>query len=303
MIRWWWLLGPVPPSKHFSPYKQAHIMPKPLLSVGELIDQSWDVFRANSQSFLEISAWLLLTAILSAVALAFYPSASDLALNSALTGLETFGVLLFSFTNLLITPLISFLIYIALTRATGAALSRRRFSLRSLLIEIKPLFLPTLSTSIMVMLMILFALVIGFGPAAVVGALGLLTRTSIIVFIANLLLIVGIYYFMAPYLTMLDGTRTKLALATSRQLIEGRFWSVLMRIVVPKLVFVIFGVFLMTIIGYLVGILTDLSAGLNLDTQLRISTMTTTVVPIVIAVLINPLIVISDVLLLRSLRS
>lgn len=290
-------------------------MPKSLLSVGELIDQSWDVFRANSQSFLEISAWLLLTAILSAIALAFYPSASDLALNSTLTGLETFGVLLFAFTNLLITPLISFLIYIALTRATGAALSRRRFTLRSLLIEIKPLFLPTLSTSIMVMLMIVFALVIGFGPAAVVGAIGLLTRTSIIIFVANLLLIVGIfaafilsfkwtvYYFMAPYITMLDGTRAKPALATSRQLIEGRFWGVLMRMVVPKLVFVIFGVFLMTIIGYLVGILTDLSVGLNLDTQLRISTMTTTVVPIVIAVLINPLIVISDVLLLRSLRS
>jgi hypothetical protein len=66
---------------------------------------------------------------------------------------------------------------------------------------------------------------------------------------------------------------------------------------------VIFGVFAMSIAAYLVGILIDVSAGLNVDIQLRISTMTTTIIPIVIAVIINPLVVISDVLLLRSLRS
>ena len=112
-----------------------------------------------------------------------------------------------------------------------------------------------------------------------------------------------VYYFMAPYLTMLDGTPAKLALATSRQLIEGIFWPVLIRLLIPKLVFVIFGVFAMSIIAYLVGILIDFSAGLNVDIHLRISTMTTTIVPILIALLINPIIVISDILLLRSLRS
>ena len=166
----------------------------------------------------------------------------------------------------------------------------------------------------MVMLMVLLAIVIGFAPAAVVATIGFLTNVSVVIVFANLLLIAGIfvalflsikwvvYYVMAPT-TMLDGTPAKLSLATSRQLIEGRFWLVLFRVLVPKLVFIIFGVFAMSIAAYLVGIFIDFSAGLNIDIQLRIATMTTTIVPIAIAVLINPLIVISDVLLLRSLRS
>lgn len=289
-------------------------MPK-LISIGELIDQSWEQYRARLPEFLTISGWVLITAILYAIALAFYPSASKLSLGADLSGLETFGVLIFTVTSFVVTPILSFWVYIALTKAVNKHLSRQAVDPKQTMRDVKPAFFPTLLTSVMVMLMVLLAIVIGFAPAAVVATLGFLTNVSVVIVFANLLLIAGIfvalflsikwvvYYIMAPYLTMLEGTPAKLALATSRQLIEGRFWAVLFRALVPKLVFVIFGVFAMSIAAYLVGIFIDFSAGLNIDIQLRISTMTTTIVPIVIAVLINPLVVISDVLLLRSLRS
>lgn len=288
-------------------------MPK-LISIGELIDQSWETFRTRMAEFLGISGWLLVTAILFAIALAFYPAASELQLGAQLSGLESAGVLLFSFTSLILTPVLSFWLYIALAKAINAHLSRRAVDPKATLLGVKAAFFPTLLTSVMVMLMVLLAVVIGFAPSAVIATLGFLTGASIAIVLANLLLIAGIfvslflsikwilYYFMAPYLTMLYGTPAKQALATSRQLIEGRFWAVLLRVAVPKLVFLIFGVFAMSIIAYLVGILIEISTGLNLDIQLRISTMTTTIVPIVIAVFINPLVVTSDVLLLKSLR-
>lgn len=290
-------------------------MTKPLISIGELIDQSWEQYRARLPEFLTISGWILITAILYAIALAFYPSASKLSIGADLSGLETFGVLIFTVTSFVITPILSFWVYIALTRAASTHLSHQTVDPKKAMRDVRPAFFPTLLTSVMVMLMVLLAIVIGFAPAVVVATLGFLTNVSVVIVFANLFLIAGIfvalflsikwvvYYFMAPYLTMLDGTPAKLALATSRQLIEGRFWQVLFRVVVPKLVFVIFGVFAMSIVAYLVGIFIDFSAGLNIDFQLRISTMTTTIIPIIIAVLINPLIVISDVLLLRSLRS
>lgn len=285
-----------------------------LISIGELIDQSWEQYRARLPEFLTISGWILITAILYAIALAFYPSASKLSLGADLSGLETFGVLIFTVTSF-VTPILSFWVYIALTKATSTHLARQTMDPKKAMRDVKPAFFPTLLTSVMVMLMVLLAIVIGFAPAAVVATLGFLTNVSVVIVFANLLLIAGIfvalflsikwvvYYIMAPYLTMLEGMPAKLALATSRQLIEGRFWAVLFRALVPKLVFIIFGVFAMSIAAYLVGIFIDFSAGLNIDIQLRISTMTTTIVPIVIAVIINPLIVISDVLLLRSLRS
>ena len=289
-------------------------MPK-LISIGELIDQSWEQYRARLPEFLTISGWVLITAILYAIALAFYPSASKLSLGADLSGLETFGVLIFTFTSFVVTPILSFWVYIALTKAVNKHLSRQAVDPKQTMRDVKPTFFPTLLTSIMVVLMVLLAIVIGFAPPAVIATLGVLTLFGPLLIVANLLLIAGIfvsvflsikwvvYYFMAPYITILDATGSKRALATSRQLIQGRFWGVLMRIAVPKLVFVIFGVFVMSIIAYLVGILIDASAGINLDLQLRISTMTQTIVPILIAVVINPLIVISDILLLRSLRT
>lgn len=289
-------------------------MPK-LISIGELIDQSWEQYRARLPEFLTISGWILVTAILYAIALAFYPSASKLSLGTELGGLETVGVILFSLTSFIIAPIVSFWVYIALTKAVSKHLSRQAVDPKQAMRDVKPAFFPTLITSVMVMLMVLLAIVIGFAPPAVIATLGFLTNLSVLVILANLVLVVGIfvavflsikwvvYYIMAPYLTMLDGTPAKLAIAQSRQLIEGRFWAVLFRVAVPKLVFVIFGVFAMSIAAYLVGILIDVSAGLNVNIQLRITTMTTTIVPIVIAILINPLIVISDVLLLKSLRS
>jgi len=224
------------------------------------------------------------------------------------------GVLLFSFTSLILTPLLSFLIYVSITKALGNHFSKKTVNPKTAMLDGRKVFFPAIITSVMVALMVLLAIVIGFAPAIIIATIGSLTNVSGLIILANILLVLGIFvalalslkwvvhYFMAPYITILDGTPAKLALATSRQLIQGKFWAILFRIVVPKLVFIIFGVFAMSIMAYLVGILIDASAGLNLDIQLRISTMTQTIIPILIAVLINPLIIISDVLLLRSLK-
>ena len=289
-------------------------MPKPLISVGELIDQSWDVYRSRFVELLSISGWFIVTAILLAIALAFYPSATKLQIGSVLTISETMGVILFSVTTLLITPLLSFWLYTSLTKALGAHFSRRPVDPKVALREGREAFIPTALTSLMVMVRVLLAVVIGFGPAAIVATLGWITNVSGFIILANLLLVIGIfvslflsikwivYYILAPLITVLDGVRGKEALTQSRSLIEGRFWSVLARIAIPKLVFVLFGVFAMSIMGYLIGILVNASGGINLDIQLRISTMTQTIIPILIATFINPLIIISDVLLLRSLK-
>ena len=290
-------------------------MKKPLISVGELIDRSWDVYRLRFVELLSVSGWFIVTAILLAVALAFYPSATKLQVGSVLTATETMGVVMFSLTTLLITPLLSFWLYTSLTKMLGAHFSLKPVDPKIALHEGRDVFIPTAITSIRVMLMVLLAVVIGFGPAAILATVGSLTNVSGFIILANVLLVAGIfvslflsikwmvYYILAPLITILDGIRGKEALAQSRSMIEGRFWAVLIRIVIPKLVFVLFGVFAMSIVGYLVGILIDVSGGINLDIQLRISTMTQTIVPILIATFINPLIIISDVLLLRSLKA
>ncbi len=290
-------------------------MANKLISVGELIDQSWEVYRARFTELMTISGWLVATAVLYTIALAFYPSASSLAAGVGLGGLELFGIILFSVTTLVIFPATSFWIYTSIARGLAMHFARRRPDPKKAMQQGWKIFFPALATSVMVMLMILFAMVIGFGPSIILATIGALTQAGSLIILANILLIVGIfasiffslkwlvYYFLAPLITILDGTKPKAALLASRELISGNFWDVAIRVAVPKLVFFIFGVFAMSIFSYMAGILIDTTGGFNLDLQLRVSTMIQTLVPIVIAAFINPLMVISDVLLLRSLRS
>ncbi|MFA4845253.1 MAG: hypothetical protein WC654_01710 [Patescibacteria group bacterium] len=289
-------------------------MPKMLISVGELIDESWEIYRSRFVELMTISGWLILTAILYAIALAFYPAASKLQLEAGLSGVENFGVILFSITTFVITPIVSFWIYTSVTRAIGMHISEKRVDPKKAMQEGKAVFLPTLFTTLMVLLMILLAIVIGFAPPVVLATIGSLVRFSPLIILANILLIIGVFvalfltikwsvtYLLSPLFTILDGVKGKAALEGSRRLIEGRFFAVLARVAVPKLVFLIFGAAAMYLISYVVAIIIDASAGLSLDIQLRVGTMLQTIVPILIAAFVNPLVLISDVLLLRSLQ-
>ena len=289
-------------------------MSKTLISVGELIDQSWELYRSRFVEFLSISGWLILTAILYALALAFYPAASILQSGAHLTAGETLGVVVFTLTTFLVTPIISFWIFTSLARMLGTHLAGDRMNPSRAMREGRAIFLKALLTSVMVVLMVLFAIVIGFGPPVLIATLGSLANIDSVIMIANVLLIVGIfvalflsiqwtiYYLFAPLLTILDGLPGKAALENSRRLIQGRFWQVLMRVAVPKLVFIIFGIIAMSFIAYMADVIVSASSSISLDVQVRIGSMVETVVPILIAALINPLMIISDVLLLRSLR-
>jgi hypothetical protein len=289
-------------------------MPKSLISVGQLIDHSWDVYRTRFNELMTISGWLILTAVFYALALAFYPSASTMEAGIALSSMESFGVIFFMLTTMIIAPIMSFWIYTSLARALSVHFAGRKPNPKKAMTQGKKAFVPALITSAMVMLMMLLAIVIGFGPAVVLATIGSLLGAGSLVLISNILLLVGIfvavfltakwmvYYILAPLITIIDGDKGKVALKKSRALIEGRFWGVLIRIAVPKLVFVIFGIFAMVMVGHIGSILIDVSGGISLDLQLRITTMTQTIVPIVIAAFINPLLIISDVLLLRSLN-
>jgi hypothetical protein len=289
-------------------------MQKTLISVGELIDKSWEVYRARFTELLGISGWLLVTAILFAVALIVYPSASVLQASDILNGWEKFGVWLFSITTYVITPIFSFWIFISIARWSNSLLNGAAIETRVAMRDGAKYFLKTLLTTLMVVLMVMLALVIGFGPPVIIAALGAITNFSPLVMIANLLLIIGIfvalflsikwmvYYLFAPLLTILEEIRGKQALEYSRRLIEGRFWQVLGRTVVPKLVFVIFGVFAMSICAFIANFAIDVSQDLNIDLQARFVSMVETIIPIIITALINPLVIISDVILLRSMR-
>ena len=285
-----------------------------LISVGELIDQSWTLYRAQFRAFMSLSGWLLIVAILNIIALILYPTVGALSLHSSLSHSEITGVLLYIFANFVVSPLLGLGIFIAMTQAADNTIEKRSFTFKQILLGTKNRYGSALIVTVLAACMIILAQIITIGPGILFVTLGLWINNAVILALADILMMLGavasliltirwiMYYFMAPYANVLDGTQKKDALVRSRTLISGRFWRALLRVVLPKFVFFLFGLFFVTFISLLIQLLVNGSTGLSIDTSVRIGSLANSILPLLITILINPLMILSDVLLYKNLK-
>jgi hypothetical protein len=286
-----------------------------LISIGEIIDSAWDFYRIRFTTYLNIAGWLLIVLILQIIALLFYPSTSTIATETIFSGWESFGILLYGFSSIILTPILGLWVFIALSKAAYAQVTRRSIDVKATLKDSWKLFFPSMLVGILVGLVFLGAIAIGVIPPVVIGYLGGLFESSFIVAASNFLLIFGIFisfilalrwsvhYIFAPYEVVLEGKRGIDALKVSRKMTEKKFWGVLLRIALPKLLFLVVGVLLMWIATYLSSMIISAIAGINTDLLARLTTYADTIIPAVIAILINPLLVLADVILYKNLRA
>ncbi len=285
-----------------------------LLTVGELIDRSWEHYRREFVDLMSVSGWVLLVALVNIVALAIYPSASKIIGDASLTSSESFGVGLYAFSNWALAPLIGLWVFVVLVRLVRSQLSGRRGGVREAMADGTRLFFPTLLVSLLIFLILAATLVIGFGPSIALSLIASAAGNGTLSILASLSLVVGVVaaivlgfrwsvrYYFAPYTLLIDDVRGRATLPASRKAIEGRFWGVLLRIAVPKLVFILLGIMAMAVVAFVFSIATGALTGLNLDVQLRLSTISTSVLSTIVAALLNPIIVVADLMLYQSLK-
>lgn len=262
---------------------------------------------------MQISGWLVIIALLNTVALLLYPSAGAIAYHTNFTSAEISGIFLYGFSNTILSPLLGFWVFIALAIGAKSVITRSHMTIPQVMHETKKRFLPTVAVAALVGLTLLLAQVITVGPSILIGAVGFWLNNVWVLGIANALLVIGLiisvilttrwtlYYMLAPYATILDQSKNKQALLKSRKLTEGKFWSVLFRIILPKIVFVLFGILLTVLISTLINSIVIGSTGFNLEVQQRLTNLVTSVLPLLIMIFLNPLIFISDVLLYQNL--
>ncbi len=288
-------------------------MPK-LLSVGELIDTSWDSYREDFMELVSISSWMLLVAFLDVISLALNPLASETFSGAALTGTETFGLALYLFTKFVAAPVIGLWVFLALVRFVAARMTGKRMDVRSAIKESRKLFWPSVLVSILLGLMLVGAIVIGVGPGLVVGLIATAVGSTVLGIVAVALSALGmlaaiilvikwaIEYGMAVYALCIDGIRSRAALTYAKSLVSGRFLSTMVRVLIPNVVFVILGTVAVGIPAYFLSLVLFSASGINSDVQLRLYSVINAVFPIIAAVLLNPLLVIANVLLYKSLK-
>lgn len=286
-----------------------------LITIGELIDRSWEHYHKEFASLMSVSGWILLVAIFNVAALALYPSASRLLADDAIiTRPEAVGVAMYAFSNWVLGPLLGIWIFITLIRLIRSQLSGKRGGMREAIVDGKKYFLPTVAISAMIFLILVAVLVIGFGPSLILSLLATATKSGVLTILATISLVVGViaalalgirwsvHYYFAPFALLVDDVRGKAALTAARKLVDGRFWKVLIRLAIPKIVFILVGILVMALIQFVFSIASNALSGLSLDIQLRAGTIFMSVLSTLSAALINPLIVAADLMLYQSLK-
>lgn len=212
---------------------------KPLLSLGTLIDTSFEHYKKHLPSILGTTLWFLVAAI---------PSAIGILLSQEGDTLNATAWLSFVFNVLggIVGVLASIHISVALISSLreqrqGKITDPRIFLKKAFSLDLSYVW-ATLLKSVYIAVLPLIPLV--FSIAALAFAFrsesGILVNTlSVIAFAAILLAIGGavkfsIHYNFVPYANVLDEKRGMESLKTSAALVKGRWWPIFWRIFIPK---------------------------------------------------------------------
>ncbi len=284
-----------------------------LLSIGQLIDHSWEHYRHKFVQLMSISGWLLVTTLIGVISLLLYPSASSLLVSSHhYTATETFAVVLWLVDSLVIAPVIATWIFISLIKLIHAQMLEKRVAIASLGRESWTLFWPAMLVNALVLLMLIapwlltlpgaFLLFLSHDPQSMsVNLGGILLVAGIL---AGMVLSVRwlVCYSYAPLALVLENRRGRAALDRSRELVTGRFWSAFVRMVLPKVVFVLIFAVAEGLLSQVLDVSIRSAVGLNADLYLRISGILDLVIGTAGAAILNPLLLTSDYLVYVSLK-
>jgi hypothetical protein len=279
-------------------------MPK-LISIGQLIDHSWEHYRTRFVELMSFSAWMILPALVGIISLSLYPSYTTLASQRALTASETAGVLIWVADTFLIAPVVGTWVFLSIVRLIKSQLEQKRPDIAAMGKASWPLFWPLVFVNVLVVGMVLLPFLL-LVPGFALQALGFDQFGGILLIPSIILALVlsirwFVYYTYAPFSLALENKRGRGAMTRSRRLIEGRFWSVLARTALPKLVFMFVAIVAGRILLAGADILITNTIGLNVDLSVRVYAIAYAIIAWAGIILVNPLILTTDAFLYLSL--
>lgn len=301
------------PLPHSLPNRMANI-----ISIGEIIDRTWENYVKHFTPLMKISLWGMLIAVLVLIRIFILPEGDRYALGAILGGSAsafiTIGFVIASIISLIAIPAITIWIYMNFVQASDLLIGGKALNMKTLNQDSKKKFwgylwvvilrtLVTLAPLLAVapgVILIIVNLLVGGG--SLLGSLSLLLTFIGAIAALVLLIMVGVQLIFAGFEMLLAGKRGRKGLSGSRALVKGRFWPVLWRILIPKIVFG-FGVLIAEIVVGMTIVL--LSASLfNISEWVGIygSVLLAVLVGTALRVLYAPIFVIADYLLYDSLR-
>lgn len=280
-----------------------------LISIGQILDKTIDHYAKHFKTIMQFSLWFLIVTLFMIIAGFMMPVTETLNVST----INVIGYVLMILTGLIITPIVSVWVFMSLVQVTNdqylgkkvdnkvvAKMTWKKFIpyawvaiLRSLVLMIP--FVAVLPGLLLIVANIYFDGGIWFGALSI-----LLTFVGALVGVI-FLIILSVQLGFVGFTMLLEDQRGTKALKASRALVKGRFWHVLVRLLVPKIVFtaaiVIFQFLAIAITAPLAGL-----AVTNIAAAAHIADIVNNLISGGITILSVPLFIIADYLIYDSLR-
>lgn len=233
---------------------------KPLISLGSLIDTSFEHFKNHLPAILGITLWLLVAALPSALGLLLTRDGVDFdALTLTSFGLSALGGIATALVSLHITVA---LILTLREQRQGKAVDPRTFLKKAFSLDLSYLWAMILKAVFVALIpLIPLALAVAAFILALRMENAVLTNVLAVAAFATILLALGgavkfsLSYGFVPYTTVLDGKRGMESLRASAELVRGRWWATFWRAVLPKALYTLIFVIILAIVLWVTGMI------------------------------------------------
>jgi len=291
-----------------------------LISIGQIIDRTWEIYSKNFKPLMRISAWGFLVGVFVLLRLFLLPGGETGAIASIVGGnpdqAVAIGFAVALVLSVIAIPVASIWIYMNLVRGVDNHINKKSYTFKELSSRswsdffsyLWVMILKSLASVTPVLLLIpggailVYTLVSGNINIAF-NSIGLLLSFVGAIAAAILAIWLSVRLAFAGYSMLLDDDRGTLALKKSFRVTDGRFWASLWRLLIPKVVFgaavVLVEILLNIFTPLLISGFYNLGENFGLYAGMVITVGLTTG----LRVLYPPLFIIADQLLYGSLKS
>jgi hypothetical protein len=279
---------------------------KPLISIGSLIDTSFEHYKKHLPSILGIMLWLLVGGIPSAIGMLLSSEGDELgAMTWVSFGLIFLGNVLIALVSIHVTVA---LILSLREQKQGKQTDPRTFLQKAFSLDLSYIWATILKAIFVALLPLLpLALSIAAFIFAFQSDSGILLNILAVVAFITLLVALGgaikfsLSYAFVPYFTVLDGERGMKSLKASAALVRGRWWETLWRSFIPKALYTLIFV---VILGVTLWVTSMIGLALSQESFLlaKLFAITNFFLSTLLNVFLIPLLLLNDYYLYENLR-
>lgn len=283
------------------------------ISIGQLIDQTWEQYRAEFRDLVGISAWMLIPSLFSVIALAIYPGVVSLITNRPIGALDITAMIIWILANQIALPIVGLWTFIVTIKFLNAKKEGQRVDLKAFGKKGWKEFIPVVWVNILVGLVILSVFLL-LAPGFSINALGAWLNNTIITQIGALLLVLSgfvatffvikftVRYAFAPTALIVEGVRGVKSLKYSRKLTDKKILNVFLLRIFSVLVFSVIIFAIVSVGNFMASFTVSSLAGLNAELAAKLSSIQSVLSTTVILVLFNPIFYVLEFTLFDSLR-